>query len=91
MASPLGSPLLSPSVSFTPRIAVFKFCSSVFLISLTSLINPLFESPIAFLLASIWAICSAVIPVPLPLGAFTHASAVPVLFTANNLFASVVE
>ena len=62
LASPLGSPVLLPSVSFTPRIAVFKFCSSVFLISLTSLINPLLESPIAVLLASIWAACSVVAP-----------------------------
>ena len=59
LASPLGNPVLSPTVSSTPTkvssvwIAVFKFCSSVFLILLTSLTNPLFSSPIAVLLACI--------------------------------------
>ena len=53
LASPVGSPLLSPSVSFTLRMAAFKFCSSVFLMLLTSLVKPLFSSPIAVVLASI--------------------------------------
>ena len=68
MASPLGNPLLSPNVSSSPTkvssvwIAVFKFCNSVFLILLTSLIKPLFVSPIAVLFACICAACSAVAP-----------------------------
>ena len=67
-ASPLGNPLLSPTVSSIPTkvskvwIAVFKFCNSLFLTSLISLIKPLFSSPIAFLLFSICAICSSVAP-----------------------------